>query len=280
MSAVVSDETVEEFLKSAGPLLYLNEEANSLMLGICQGLTALPLGKGTQLLRIVDSGKTLLAAIQTPPHNLIISLGSLKNIPLLADFLIAQKISIPGVVGPEKEAELFAEVWRKKASQQCSLGMDQKIYRIDRVNIPAVEGTLKLATLDYVQEVGAWLFKFGQESLPEREKPTFEESMNEAFKAIKAQTAYLWMRDDGPVSVAHLGRPTNRGISIRAVYTPEEHRKSGFGSAIVAHLSKTQIDSGKNFCVLYTDSSNATSNKIYSQIGYTLVIRSKHFIFS
>ena len=280
MSAVVSDETVEEFLKSAGPLLYLNEEANSLMLGICQGLTELPLGKGTQLLRIVDSGKTLLAAIQTPPYNLIISLGSLENIPLLADFLIAQKISIPGVVGPEKEAELFAEIWRNKTRQQSSLGMDQKIYRIDRVNIPAVEGTLKLATLDYVQEVGAWLFKFGQESLPEREKPTFEESMNEAFKAIKAQTAYLWMRDDGPVSVAHLGRPTNRGISIRAVYTPEEHRKNGFGSVIVAHLSKTQIDSGKNFCVLYTDSSNATSNKIYSQIGYTLVIRSKHFIFS
>lgn len=280
MSAVVSDETVEEFLESAGPLLYLNEEANSLMLGICQELTAMPLGKGTQLIRIVDSGKTVLAAIQTPPYNLIISLGSIKDIPLLAEFLITQKISIPGVVGPEKEAELFAEIWSNKTRQQCSLGMDQKIYRIDRVNIPAVEGTFKLADLDHVQEVGIWLFKFGQESLPEREKPTFKESMNAAFKAVTTQSAFLWMRENEPVSVAHLGRPTKWGISIRAVYTPEEHRENGFGSAVVAHLSKTQIDFGKKFCVLYTDSSNTTSNKIYSQIGYTLVIRSKHFIFS
>lgn len=280
MSAVISDESVEEFLKSAGPLLYMNEEANSLMLGICQGLTALPFSKGTQFLRIVESGKTVLAAIQTPPYNLIISLGSLKDIPLLADYLISQKVSIPGVVGPEKEAELFAEMWSNKTRQQCSLGMDQKIYRIDRVTIPTIEGSLKLADLDHVQEVGIWLFKFGQESLPEREKPTFEESMNAAFKAVATQSAFLWMKANEPVSVAHLGRPTNRGISIRAVYTPEEHRKSGFGSAIVAHLSKTQIDAGKDFCVLYTDSTNTTSNKIYTQIGYTLVIRSKHFTFS
>ena len=43
--------------------------------------------------------------------------------------------------------------------------------------------------------------------------------------------------------------------------------------------TQKMIDSGKKFCVLYTDTSNKTSNKIYQQVGYEEIAISKHYIF-
>jgi len=39
-------------------------------------------------------------------------------------------------------------------------------------------------------------------------------------------------------------------------------------SALVAAVSQISLDSGKKFCILYTDLSNPTSNSIYQKIGY------------
>ena len=63
------------------------------------------------------------------------------------------------------------------------------------------------------------------------------------------------------------GRTPN-GIRVGAVYTPPEKRRRGYASALVAALSQEQLDGGKKFCFLYTELANATSNKIYQQVGY------------
>lgn len=55
--------------------------------------------------------------------------------------------------------------------------------------------------------------------------------------------------------------------------------KNGFGSAVVASLTKKMIQDGFKFCTLYTDLGNPTSNKIYQDVGYYEVLKSKHFIF-
>lgn len=63
------------------------------------------------------------------------------------------------------------------------------------------------------------------------------------------------------------------------VYTPPEFRKNGYASFVVAELSQKILNSGKKFCILYTDLANPTSNKIYQNIGYKEVADSKHMIF-
>ena len=47
-----------------------------------------------------------------------------------------------------------------------------------------------------------------------------------------------------------------------------EFRARGYATAAVAALSQQLLDSGRTFCSLYTDLSNATSNSIYRRIGY------------
>ena len=63
-------------------------------------------------------------------------------------------------------------------------------------------------------------------------------------------------------------RPTRRGISVSFVYTPPEFRRRGYATACVAELSRLLLESGRQFCSLFTDLANPTSNHIYQQIGY------------
>ncbi|MNT82395.1 FR47-like protein [compost metagenome] len=96
---------------------------------------------------------------------------------------------------------------------------------------------------------------------------------------IQKQNVYLWIVDGEIVSMANASRPTENGVSISGVYTPPAKRKIGYASAVVASLSQKMLDSGKKFCVLYTDLANPTSNKIYQEVGYKEVCDSKHFNF-
>jgi uncharacterized protein len=79
------------------------------------------------------------------------------------------------------------------------------------------------------------------------------------------------------MAVAH-GR-TPRGARIGYVYTPPERRRRGYAGACVAALSQQLLDSGLDFCVLYADLSNPTTNALYQSMGYRALtdVRDYHF---
>ncbi len=58
------------------------------------------------------------------------------------------------------------------------------------------------------------------------------------------------------------------GIVVSLVYTPRALRGRGYASACVAALSQQLLDAGWQFCALFTDLANPTSNDIYQRIGY------------
>jgi hypothetical protein len=72
---------------------------------------------------------------------------------------------------------------------------------------------------------------------------------------------------------------TPNGIRIGPVYTPPEHRRRGYGSAVTAAVSARHLSAGRRFCFLYTDLENSTSNKIYVDIGYEPVCDSVDYAF-
>jgi predicted GNAT family acetyltransferase len=63
-------------------------------------------------------------------------------------------------------------------------------------------------------------------------------------------------------------RRTRHGSTVSLVYTPPDQRRKGYATACVAALSQIILDSGKDFCTLFTDLANPTSNDIYIKIGY------------
>ena len=60
-------------------------------------------------------------------------------------------------------------------------------------------------------------------------------------------------------------------MRVGPVYTPPAERRRGYAGALVAALSQQLLDTGREFCFLFTDQANPTSNHIYQQIGYAPV---------
>ena len=280
---IVKDKSPKEFLDHCADLLYRDEPTNSLMLGLSENLTKLqtPIDDLPIMIRFVDKdGKTLTAALQTPKMNLVLTYAEPNQLESIAHYLFENKVSFPGVVGPAKECSEFCEIWSALNGLKIQLGMNQKIYKIESVRMPFVNGEFRLAEKRESEIVAKWLFDFSAESLPPPEQRTLADRKTQAEKAIEKELAYLWLVAGEPVAMTHIGRPTKNGISVSAVYTPPNFRKNGYASALVAAVSQQMLDSGKRFCVLYTDTANPTSNKIYQNIGYLEVSDSKHCLFS
>jgi hypothetical protein len=79
---------------------------------------------------------------------------------------------------------------------------------------------------------------------------------------------YLWEESSRPVSLAAHGRQTPHGVVIGPVYTPPDQRGHGYATALVADLSAALLARGFQFCALFTDLANPTSNSIYQKVGY------------
>lgn len=90
---------------------------------------------------------------------------------------------------------------------------------------------------------------------------------------MEEKSIFLW-EDQHPVSMTRKARATNNGIIIGLVYTPPEFRQQGYTSSCVASLSQLLLDEGYQFCSLYTDLANPTSNQIYQRIGYRPIQKS------
>jgi predicted GNAT family acetyltransferase len=94
----------------------------------------------------------------------------------------------------------------------------------------------------------------------------------------------LWEDEGEPVSFAGWGGRTPNGIRVGPVYTPPELRGRGYATAVTAELSQGLLDGrlfdgGRQFCFLYTDLANPTSNAIYERIGYRRVAESAEVLF-
>ena len=81
----------------------------------------------------------------------------------------------------------------------------------------------------------------------------------------------MWTVDDRPVSMARLSPPAAGAVRVGFVYTPPERRRRGYAAASVAALSAHGLSQGAGECLLYTQLSNPTSNRIYRRIGYEAV---------
>ncbi len=281
MISIIRDESPQVFLNEAEKCLYENEPSNSLMLGICGNLIR---SNSTQavapvLLRVLRDHSTVTAAIQTPPANLVLTNASKSDLDLIAQYLKDHGADFPGVVGPAEEVAHFASVWAKMNGKKPMLGMSQKIYKITEVKIPYTLGSMRLATQSETAQIAQWLSEFAIESLPVKEQRPLSELQTHAARAISAGQIYVWSVEGRLTTMAMASRPTRNGISISAVYTPKHLRKNGYASALVARLSQHMLDTGKEFCVLYTDLANPTSNRIYQNVGYKEVSDSKYVIF-
>jgi predicted GNAT family acetyltransferase len=271
----------DKFLAKTQAVLERNEAANNLILGLSLRVSRfLPVAQHPPYFATVtDNDDLLLAAMMTPPRSLVLftELSDWREpLELLIQEVAARQWPIPGVTGDPPLAQAFAAAWARLKGTAYQVKMRNRLYELKRVNpIPPTPGRLRLATASDLDLITEWAFAFQNEAL---HRGDLAESREVARYRINEQDLYLW-EDGQPVSMAAQTRSTRRGICLGFVYTPPKLRGRGYATACVARLSQLFLDSGRKFCVLFTDLANPTSNSIYQKIGYTPVCDFTEYIF-
>ena len=259
----------QSFLAVAGPMLYARETVNNLILGISERLARDPRAYENPFFATVssDDDEICLAAVMTPPHNLIIAdePGAEAGFGALIDLLKGHPIPTPGVIAETELAEPFATEWTRLTGEVSEVSMRMRVYELRQVSLSSFpSGTFQQACPADIPIIARWGQAFEQEALGK----IHDLDIPHAEQLVTAGHVFTWMVGDQPVSMALKSRPIAHSITVGGVYTPPEHRCHGYASAVVANLSQHLLDEGYQFVNLFTDLDNPTSNQIYQDVGY------------
>lgn len=169
------------------------------------------------------------------------------------------------VNGARRWGEPFAEAW-EAAGAHAHVGRDMRAFELRAVRWPAEhDGGPRPAGTDDIPLLERWVLAFTEEI---DEPITAEDASHVAARLLEKDDVLLWEAGGEPVSLAAIVRRTPLSSTVAYVYTPPQLRGRGYASSVVAHLSQRELDRGAEWCSLFTDLANPTSNHIYAQIGY------------
>ncbi len=221
-----------------------------------------------------DEGAVVGAALRTAPFGLSLGPMPLEAAARLADAVARDDDQFPWIGGNEEIVQEFLRAYREHQSpgsrRTAERGRRSVIYELTDLRVPEVEGASRVATLEDFDLVEQWNRDFHK--FIDGEATTPSENDRAALVAkLKSGTMYLWCVNNVAVAMAgHLSpveTPTGLVTRIGPVFTPAQHRGHGYASAVTASLSATLLRHGSRV-MLYTDSTNPTSNGVYQRLGY------------
>jgi predicted GNAT family acetyltransferase len=259
----------DEFARAAESLLESRAENNVLatvLMNVREGY--LPATEPLFALGLDEHERTRFAALRTPPWPLLASeLPAGDASKLVARWLEADP-ELPGVNAPSATARAVADAWSEQTGGVTRSRMRQALHVLTEVSDPPrpASGHLRLPGQEEHPLLVTWLEQFIADT-----------GIHGAGQAEQMLTTYLargslrvW-DDSEPVSMVVTNPPVAGAVRVSMVYTPPEHRRRGYAGTAVASLSRQLLSAGADRCLLFTDLANATSNKIYAEVGYRRV---------
>jgi GNAT superfamily N-acetyltransferase len=274
--------SADSFLQAAGELLLRDEARHNLIFGICATLREAPQAYPEFHLWSVEREATVVAAaLMTPPFNLVVAQpADDAALEFAARGLAGEGVSPPGLTGARPEVDLFKAAWESSTGAHSRLRMAQGVYAVREARPPdGVPGAMRLAELSDRLLLIDWTLAFAAEAIPEDAPHQNAEEFIDRRLASDTGGYALWDDDGETVSMSGHGGRTPHGIRIGPVYTPPELRRRGYASALVGQQSRRLLEGGLEYCFLYTDLGNPTSNRVYMNVGYELVCESADYAF-
>ena len=151
--------------------------------------------------------------------------------------------------------------------------------RSGRCGLGTLAGAMRHADRADRELVIEWIRAFEAESIPADAPHHDLEPVVDRNLSRRDAGFALWEDGGEVVSLSGFGGRTPHGTRIGPVYTPPPLRGRGYASALVGQLSAELLAGGLDYCFLYTDLANPTSNKIYMNVGYELVCESADYAF-
>jgi predicted GNAT family acetyltransferase len=253
---------VEAYTGVAEPWLLRDPVRNTVPLTVLRAIRGGLWGDDALLGRLEREGQVVAAAIQTPPHPLLLPEIPADAVPDLATRLIEAERAISGVSGPLPLAEAFAASWwRPEAGRRA-----ERLYRLDALVSPVspVNGASRVAVAADLDLLVRWSEEFQAEA----EGIAHVDLTALVASRIARRELVVWEADGRPVAFAGASVPLGGMSRVGPVYAPPEFRGRGYGTAISVAVSAKVRAEGAAEVLLFTDLSNSTSNSIYQAIGY------------
>lgn len=258
----------EAFLNAVEPFLSKEIHLNNLMLGLLHRLKREGSNEDDLFLHIQD-GALKLVVMMSGLYVIVYANATDERLyETLIDYLDVHHIDYPGVIGPVFYADAFKAAFEAKTNKPMHTAMKQRIFVIKNViHDSTLDASIRVVRAEDNQLIKQWMKGF----LDDIQEAYTPQSIDERIKRlIENQGLYVLVHDDQLVSMAAGIRPMGEGISIGYVYTPPQLRNKGFATACVQKLSAHYLKA-YDYCTLYTDLANPTSNSIYQKIGYRAV---------
>jgi GNAT superfamily N-acetyltransferase len=267
---VISFDNPREFLGRTCGFLCQREAENNIILGNAQRVIDTPPRLPARMFCVLDDNGAIVAvAMQTPPHNPVLTRASIEAIEALADEFAARSMDVPGMLAPDPQHDQFIDAWRRHRPD-LEFAREHEIlrlYELDRVSAaPEAPGTFQPASQQDFDLLVQWSDEFAREI--GHDFPSRDEAWEQMQRRLDNQQMFIWKDGGRIVTMAGWAGKTPHGVRVNAVYTPSEFRRRGYATACVAALSQHLLDTGRRFCFLYTDRRNPTSNSIYQKIDY------------
>ena len=255
------------------PFLLLAPARHNLLLGILDTLQRHPATYPAFHLWAVEEGGVVVgAALQTPPHNLVVAQPAHPQaVESLVEAVSSAGLCPPGVVGGTVETQAFAVAWCGRHGGDHDTLTRQGIYELTTVrDAGSAPGGPRPATADDLAMLVAWHEDFLDEAVAHHIRD-IEMTRRRLTTVIQDGGFWLWEDAGRVVSMTGVTPALPDGARIGPVYTPPALRGRGYATALVAHASVTSLARGARACYLHTDLANPTSNAIYQRIGYEWV---------
>jgi len=270
-------ENATDFLAAAGAFLKISEAENSIVTIAASRMISGPVrdDADTYLASVEDRGEIVAAVVQGGAGMLLTS-GPAAALTLFAADMAQRRRAPKSMVGPLAACESFIRDWAGRTGQRHTLRFHLRHYELRRPpSVPRARGHMRVPRQDEHDLLLIWQISFveevGMADEPARVRRVFGRRLEQGMVRV-------W-DDDGIVALAGYGDGGTDVARIAPVFTPPQHRRQSYASALVGELSRELFDQGKRAVFLTTDAANPISNSIYRKIGYLPAADHYHFDF-
>jgi predicted GNAT family acetyltransferase len=211
------------------------------------------------------AGEIGYAALRTSPWFMLTSEIEPGDARPLLQAWLEEDPSLPGVDGTTDAARAMAAAWEQLTGGTTALRMSETMHSLSEVVDPPypAAGRLRQARTGDRELLIEWEREF----VVEAGLIGDDHAAETVDRRVETGLGYVW-DDDGAVSMLGINRAIAGVVRIGPVYTPPEQRRHGYAGSAVAAVSRLALAGGARACMLLTDDTNPTSNKIYAEVGY------------
>jgi predicted GNAT family acetyltransferase len=205
------------------------------------------------------------AGLRTPPWFLLASEIDGEDAGELMRTWLDADPDVPGVDGVTASARAIAAAWAEQTGGTTERRMHEAMHWLEHVQDPPHASAGELRQADHAERplLVEWMRAFNLEA------GITGADQAEAMVDARLDHGRLLVWEDGrPVSMLGVTPAVAGVVRIGPVYTPPEFRRRGYAGNAVAAASRRALATDARRCMLFTDLTNPTSNKIYAEVGY------------